>query len=164
MEALQFLTRGTKLTNYSVIPNDLHGSGLSSTAVVLYSKLLNRSNLSITNGKVDELGRVYINYKLEGLAKEMGRSLSTIKENMNELVAAGLVEKQRMTKGRANMIYVKVPDTSIVGKSAVVGTENRPYKGRKTTSSWGGKPATNNNIEKNNRLTNRYAYEEGESL
>ena len=156
MEALQFLTRGTKLTNYSVIPNDLHGSGLSSTAIVLYAKLLNRSNLSITNGKVDELGRVYINYKLEDLAKEMGRSLSTIKENMNELVLAGLVEKQRMTKGRANMIYVKVPDTSIVGKSPVIGTENRPYKGQKTASTWGGKLATNNNNKQETITSYKY--------
>jgi DNA-binding MarR family transcriptional regulator len=116
MEALQFLTRGTKLTNYSVIPNDLHGGELSSTATILYSKLLNRSNLSITNGKVDEVGRIYINYKLEELAEEMGKSLTTIKENMRELVDAGLIEKKRMTKGRANMIYVKVPETSIVGK------------------------------------------------
>lgn len=79
MEALQFLTPGTKLTNYSVIPNDLHGSELSSTALLLYAKLLNRSNLSITNGRADELGRVYILYKLEDLAKEMGKSLTTIK-------------------------------------------------------------------------------------
>ena len=156
MHELHFLTQGTKLTNYSVIPNDLHGSGLSSTAIVLYAKLLNRSNLSITNGKVDEFGRVYINYKLEDLAEEMGRSLSTIKENMNELVLAGLVEKQRMTKGRANMIYVKVPDTSIVGKSPVIGTENRPYKGQKTASTWGGKLATNNNNKQETITSYKY--------
>lgn len=156
MDGLQFLTKGTKLTNYSVIPNDLHGGELSSTATILYSKLLNRSNLSITNGKVDEQGRVYINYKLEDLAKEMGRSLSTIKENMNELVLAGLVEKQRMTKGRANMIYVKVPDTSIVGKSPVVGTENRPYKGQRTGSTWGGKSATNNNNKQESITSYKY--------
>ena len=131
MHELQFLTKGTKLTNNSVIPNDLHGGELSSTATILYSKLLNRSNLSITNGKVDEVGRIYINYKLEDLAEEMGRSLTTIKENMRELVDAGLIEKKRMTKGRANMIYVKVPETNIIGKSPVVCTEKRPYKGRK---------------------------------
>ncbi|SCW67680.1 Replication initiator protein A (RepA) N-terminus [Lachnospiraceae bacterium C10] len=145
MENLHFLSKSTKLTNYSVIPNDLHGGELSSTSTILYSKLLNRSNLSITNGKVDEFGRVYINYKLEDLAEEMGRSLTTIKENMRELVDAGLIEKKRMTKGRANMIYVKVPETSIVGKSPVLGTENRPYKGQKTASTLGGKSATNNN-------------------
>lgn len=134
MEELQFLSRNTKLTNYSVIPNDLHGSELSSTATILYSKLINRSNLSITNGKVDEFGRVYINYKIEDLAEEMGKSLSAIKENMRELVDAGLIEKKRMRKGRANMIYVKVPSSSIVGKSPVVCTENRPYKGKRAGS------------------------------
>ena len=156
MEALQFLTRGTKLTNYSVIPNDLHGGELSSTATILYSKLLNRSNLSITNGKVDEVGRIYINYKLEDLAEEMGKSLTTIKENMRELVDAGLIEKKRMTKGRANMIYVKIPSSSIVGKSPVVCTENRLYKGKKTVSTWGGKLATNNNNKQETITSYKY--------
>ena len=156
MHELHFLTQGTKLTNYSVIPNDLHGSGLSSTAIVLYAKLLNRSNLSITNGKMDEFGRVYINYKLEDLAEEMGKSLSTIKENMRELVDAGLIEKKRMRKGRANMIYVKVPSSSIVGKSPVVESENRPYKGQKTASTWGGKSATNNNNKQETITSYKY--------
>ncbi len=156
MDGLQFLTKGTKLTNYSVIPNELHGGELSSTATILYSKLLNRSNLSITNGKVDETGRIYINYKLEDLAEEMGKSLTTIKENMRELVDAGLIEKKRMKKGRANMIYVKVPETSIVGKSSVLGTENRPYKGQKTTSSWGGKSTTNNNNKQETITSYKY--------
>ena len=156
MDGLQFLTQGTKLTNYSVIPNDLHGGELSSTATILYSKLLNRSNLSITNGKVDEVGRIYINYKLEDLAEEMGKSLTTIKENMRELVDAGLIEKKRMTKGRANMIYVKVPETSIVGKSPVVGTENRLYKGKKIASTWGGKLATNNNNKQDTITSYKY--------
>lgn len=156
MEELQFLTRGTKLTNYSVIPNDLHGGELSSTATILYSKLLNRSNLSITNGKVDEVGRIYINYKLEDLAEEMGKSLTTIKENMRDLVDAGVIEKKRMTRGRANMIYVKVPETSIVGKSPIVGTENRPYKGKKTASTLGGKLATNNNNKQDTITSYKY--------
>ena len=156
MDELQFLTHGTKLTNYSVIPNDLHGGELSSTATILYSKLLNRSNLSIANGKVDEVGRIYINYKLEDLAEEMGKSLTTIKENMRELVDAGLIEKKRMTKGRANMIYVKVPSASIVGKSPIVCTENRPDKGKKTVSSWGGKLATNNNNKQETITSYKY--------
>ena len=36
----QYLSKSTRLTNYSVIPNDLFALGLSSTATVLYSKLL----------------------------------------------------------------------------------------------------------------------------
>lgn len=78
MEDLHFLSKNTKLTNYSVIPNDLHGIGLSSTALVLYAKLLNRSNLSISTGKVDEHGRVYVFYKLEDLASRIQTLLSRI--------------------------------------------------------------------------------------
>ena len=73
-----------------------------------------------------------------------------------ELVDAGLIEKKRMTKGRANMIYVKVPETSIVGKSPVVCTENRPYKGKKTASTWGGKLATNNNNKQETITSYKY--------
>ena len=94
----QYLSKSTKLTNYSVIPNDLFALGVSSTATVLYSKLLNRANLSIANGRVD----------------------------------AGLVEKKRAEKGRANIIYVKVPEGSLVGigatdrKATVNGLQNKP--------------------------------------
>ena len=108
--AYQYLSKSNRLTNYSVIPNDLFALGLSSTATVLYSKLLNRANLSIANGRVDEHGRIYILYRQEDLAHELRKSISAVKINFNELVEAGLVEKRRADKGRANMIYVKVPE------------------------------------------------------
>lgn len=103
---MRFVDVKTKLTNYSVVPNDLYGIGISSTALVLYAKLLNRTNLSISNNRVDEFGRVYVLYKLEDLAQELGRSVSAIKSNMNELVSAGLIEKRRADKGRANVFNV----------------------------------------------------------
>lgn len=71
MQELRFLSKGTRLSNYSVIPNDLYGMGLSSTALVLYAKLLNRTNLSIANGRMDETGKVYVLYKLEDLSSEL---------------------------------------------------------------------------------------------
>ena len=94
----QYLAKSTRFTNYSVIPNDLFALGLSSTAIVLYSKLLNRANLSIANGRVDKHGRIYILYRQEDLAHELGKSISTVKPIMNELVEAGLVEKRRADK------------------------------------------------------------------
>ena len=42
---MRFVDVKTKFTNYSVVPNDLYGIGISSTALVLYAKLLNRTNL-----------------------------------------------------------------------------------------------------------------------
>lgn len=148
--AYQYLSKSTRLTNYSVIPNDLFALGLSSTATVLYSKLLNRANLSIANGRVDKHGRIYVLYRQEDLAHELGKSVSAVKINLNELVEAGLVEKRRADKGRANMIYVKVPERSLVGigatgrKATVTRTENKPYKSSKTSPNRGGFQAPNN--------------------
>jgi hypothetical protein len=74
MNDLKFLNKHTRLTNYSTIPNELYGENISSTAMIVYAKLLNRANLSISNGRVDELGRVYVFYRIEDLADEIGRS------------------------------------------------------------------------------------------
>ena len=163
--AYQYLSKSTRLTNYSVIPNDLFALGLSSTATVLYSKLLNRANLSIANGRVDEHGRIYILYRQEDLARELGKSISSVKINLNELVEAGLVEKRRADKGRANMIYVKVPEGSLVGigatdrKSTVHGIENKPYKSSKSSSTRVSFQASNNS---NNNGMNNNSYIYGE--
>lgn len=162
----QYLSKSTRLTNYSVIPNDLFALGLSTTATVLYSKLLNRANLSIANGRVDEKGRIYILYRQEDLAHEIGKSISTVKINLNELVEAGLVEKRRADKGRANIIYVKVPGGSLVGigatdrKATVNGLQNKPYKSSKSSSSRVSFQAPNNSS--NNGISNSSNNDSGE--
>lgn len=164
MHDLRFLSKETRLTNYSVVPNELYGEGISSTAMVVYAKLLNRANLSISNGRVDEVGRVYVLYRISDLADEIGRSTSTIKEKINELVEAGLIEKRRADTGRANLIFVKVPESSLTdGKSAIYGTDNKPFNGGKTNYVTGGKVAPNNYKNKTNIITN-YNFQEGESL
>lgn len=160
MTELAFLSKSTRLTNYSAIPNELFSLGLSSTATILYAKLINRANLSINNVRMDENGRIYILYRLEDLSTEIGRSISPIKENMNELVAAGLVEKRRADKGRANLIFVKVPVSSIAdGKPPIYGTESKPYIGAKCDCSRGGFPTTNNNKSNRDKKPN-YIYGE----
>lgn len=157
---MRFVDVKTKLTNYSVVPNDLYGIGISNTALVLYAKLLNRTNLSISNNRVDEFGRVYVLYKLEDLAQELGRSVSAIKSNMNELVSAGLIEKRRADKGRANMIFVKVPESSVTDKKLPqIGAENKPYYGLKIVGSRGGKVASNN-YKNNTKIITNYDFEE----
>lgn len=164
MHDIKFLSKETRLTNYSTIPNELYGEGISSTAMVVYAKLLNRANLSISNGRVDEVGRVYVLYRISDLAKEIGRSTSTIKEKINELVEAGLIEKRRADTGRANLIFVKVPQSSLTdGKQAIYGTDNKPFNGGKTNHVTVGKAAPNNYKNKTNIITN-YNFEEGESL
>lgn len=164
MHDLRFLSKETRLTNYSTIPNELYGEGISSTAMVVYAKLLNRANLSISNRRVDEVDRVYVLYRISDLAQEIGRSTSTIKEKINELVEAGLIEKRRADTGRANLIFVKVPESSLTdGKSAIYGTDNKPYNSGKINHTTGGKVTPNNYKNKTNIITN-YNFEEGESL
>ena len=132
MQDLRFLSKETRVTNYSTIPNELYEEGIGSTAMVVYAKLLNRANLSISNGRVDEVGRVYVLYRISDLAEEIGCSTSTIKEKINELVEAGLIEKRRADTGRANLIIVKVPESSLTdGKPATYGRDNKPFNGGK---------------------------------
>lgn len=158
--AFEFISRSNRLTNYAIIPNELFSMNLSSTALLVYAKLFNRANLSVANGKVDELGRIYVLYRQEELARELKRSVSTIKENLNELAKAGLIEKKRAVKGRANMIYVKVPDSSVtVEKSAVYEPKNKPLYSRKTNRYTAGFSAPNN---KNNNRDINLTYKYGE--
>lgn len=131
---------------------------------MIYAKLLNRAQLSASNGFVDSLGWAYVIYTIEDLSKEFGKSNSTIKDNLRELARVGLVEKKRSSKSRANMIFVKVPGTSIVGQfSTCSGTENKPYKGSKTVPTSGRKltPSYSNN---NKKEIPNYEYREGDSL
>ena len=160
----QYLMNGIRLTNYSVIPNTVCEMNISSTAKVIYSKLLNRAQLSASNGFVDGLGRAYVIYTVEDLSKELGKCNSTIKDNLRELTRVGLIEKKRSSKSRANMIFVKVPGTSIVGQfSACNGTENKPYKGSKTVPTSGGKPTPSYSNNNKKEIPN-YEYREGDSL
>lgn len=79
--------------------------------------------------------KTYVLYTLDDLATELHRSVSSIKTNMNELVAAGLVEKRRCDNGRANMIFVKVPVSSIASQNSTsYEAENNPSMGSKVVS------------------------------
>lgn len=160
----QYLMNGTRLTNYSVIPNTVCEMNISSTAKVIYAKLLNRAQLSASNDFVYSLGRAYVIYTIEDLSKELGKCNSAIKDNLRELTRVGLIEKKCSSKSRANMIFVKVPETSIVGQfSACNGTENKPYKGSKTVHTTGGKPTPSYSNSNKKEIPN-YEYREGDSL
>ena len=160
----QYLMNGSRLTNYSAIPNMVCDMNISSTAKVIYAKLLNRAQLSAVNGFVDGLGRAYVIYTIEDMAKELGKSHSAVKDNLRELAKVGLIEKKRSQKSRANMIFVKVPGASIIGQfSTCSGTDNKPYKGSKTAFTSGGKPTSSYSNNNKKEIPN-YEYREGDSL
>ena len=104
-----YMTAGTELPAYLPYPRFLLETVLSHTARELYSLLLDRSTLSQKNGWQDSEGRTYIVYPIAEMAEVMKKGSTTIKGALNELDAAGLLERRRTGFSCANRLYVKVP-------------------------------------------------------
>ncbi len=68
---------------------------ISQTAKLLYALLLDRSTLSQKNGWQDSEGRTYIVYPIAEIAEMLDKGCTTIKGALNELDAAGLLERER---------------------------------------------------------------------
>lgn len=100
----------TKLPPYLPYPRFLLGMDLTHTAKLLYALLLDRANLSQANGWTDEQGRTYLIFPIEKISEALDKSRMTVKNALNELSAAGLIERQRQGFSSPNRIYVRVPD------------------------------------------------------
>lgn len=68
---------------------------LSVDAKMLYGLLLDRMNLSMKNGWLDEENRVYIIYQIKDIMGDMNMARATAVKYLQELVDFGLVEKKR---------------------------------------------------------------------
>ena len=106
----------TKLLPYLPYPRFLLEVNLTQTAKVLYAVLLNRTNLSRANGWTDEAGNIFIVFPLTKIADMVGKGPSTIKNALNELETAGLIERRRCGNGMPNRIYVKQPDSQDIDR------------------------------------------------
>ena len=145
-----YMTAGTELPAYLPYPRFLLETDLSHTARELYSLLLDRSTLSQKNGWQDSEGRTYIVYPIAEMAEVMKKGSTTIKGALNELDAAGLLERRRTGFSCANRLYVKVPapvvqfpDQLTDGKPTLIRAGNRPTDSRKTDLMTVGKPSPN---------------------
>ena len=80
----------------------------------------------------------------------LDKGQTAIKAALNELDAAGLLERKRAGFSAANRLYVKLPplvrisDPMTVGKATLISAENRPTDGRKSDLMTVGKPTPNN--------------------
>lgn len=106
--------KGMKLPSYVPLPRFLLQMDLSMNAKMIYALLLGRSNISSSERNYekwsDERGAVFVVYPIATLAEHIGRGLSTVKNSLQELEKAGLVERKRMGMGKPNHIYVLMPD------------------------------------------------------
>ena len=80
---------------------------LSVDAKMLYGLLLDRMNLSMKNGWLDEQNRVYIIYQIKDIMSDMNMARATAVKYLQELVDFGLVEKKKRGLGLPNILYVK---------------------------------------------------------
>ena len=89
-----YMTVDTTLPPYFPYPQFLMDMRLSHTAALAYVLLLDRAHLSQLNGWTDEVGRVYLVFPVEKIAAALNRSLSSAKNALAELSAAGLIDRK----------------------------------------------------------------------
>lgn len=80
--------------------------GISDAAIILYSILRDRTDLSKKNGWVDEHGRVYIVYTIKEIMAYTRWGNKKAGNTLDELQQFGLIQKYRKTRTSAYRIYV----------------------------------------------------------
>ncbi len=141
-----FMMNNTALPPYFPYPRFLLSLALSNTSKLVYSLLLDRATLSQANGWTDNAGKLYLIFPICELAATIGKGTTTVKQALNELEKAGLIERRRYKFSLPNRIYMKLPDGRIsdqktVGKASLSGTEKRLNDGQKPDLMMGGKPS-----------------------
>jgi hypothetical protein len=104
----------TELPSFMPYPRFVLKMDISHTAKLLYALLLDRTTLSQKNQWQDDEGRGFIVYPLAEMSEMLDRGSTAIKSALNELDAAGLLERKRAGFSAANRLYVKVPPVPVV--------------------------------------------------
>ena len=98
-----FLTAGTALPPCLPLPRAMLGLPVSSTAKVMYARLLDAALAAGANGII------FTRCPIVELAGALGRSTMTVKRALRELEDAGLLLRVRQGFGEPNKIYVLIP-------------------------------------------------------
>lgn len=83
---------------------------ISNDCKLLYSFMLDRVSLSISNNWRDKEGRIYIIYTVEEASQLLGkttRSVSTLMRQLGKDTGIGLIERKKQGLGKPDLIYVK---------------------------------------------------------
>lgn len=110
----EFMTAGTPLPPCMPLPTALLQLPSSSTAKVMYARMLDET---LASGIEDENGILYIHFPIRELAAALSRSTQTIKRAMNELDEMGLVMRVRKDFSKPNRIYLLIPKAEETGGS-----------------------------------------------
>ena len=84
----EFMTIDTPLPPCMPFPRALTGFPVSSTAKVMYCRML---DAMLSNGQEDENGILFVCFPVTAIAAVLSRSPMTVKRSLNELETAGLI-------------------------------------------------------------------------
>lgn len=119
---------------YIRIPVELIGSGISSTALIIYSLLADRQELSVKQGyRFRDCSGYYIIYTEQDLADVLSLSVRTVRRMLTELVGAGLIRTRKQGKGLPQKIYVSTDDYITSEQTDVSGQEQTDMAGQEQT-------------------------------
>ena len=99
----EFMTIDTPLPPCMPFPRALTGFPVSSTAKVMYCRML---DAMLSKGQEDENGILFVCFPVTAIAAVLSRSSMTVKRSLNELETAGLIMRVRQGIGEPNRNYV----------------------------------------------------------
>lgn len=102
----EFMTVNTPLPPCMLFPKALVRLPISSTAKVMYCRML---DAMMAVGTEDENGILFVYFPITQLAAALSRCDMTVKRSLNELENAGLIMRVRRGFGEPNRIYVLIP-------------------------------------------------------
>lgn len=102
----KFMITGTSLPHCMPLPRAMLCLPVSSTAKVMYARLLDEI---LTRGIEDRNGILFIRFPITKLAAALSRSPQTCKRSLNELERVGLIMRVRQGIGEVSHIYILLP-------------------------------------------------------
>ena len=102
----EFMTADTILPPCMLLPTAMLRLPVSSTAKVMYARLL---DATLTEGAEDTNGILFVWFPIVELAAALSRSSVTVKRSLKELEDAGLILRVRQGVGKPNHIYTLLP-------------------------------------------------------
>ena len=108
--AYNYISSHTDFSAVICVPVEILTADVSMTAKQIYIYLLNRSK---KNKDEDDIGFIFTTASYSEIGKDLNISKSTVKRTLHELDDEGLIVRKRMGRGKANRIYVLIPESNI---------------------------------------------------
>jgi len=101
----EYVTRDTQMPAWIVCPIFLLEKEISSTAKLLYLRVLNKV---LEEDREEEHGYLFTEFPIREQAQSLSKSSATVKRALRELEQEGLLERRRQGFGKPNRLYVLI--------------------------------------------------------